>query len=56
VDVFTLVLLLVKVKYGKDRRAKGAIFEEELRRKSLCSCSHLKRSKIVKKGEPAKEP
>jgi hypothetical protein len=49
VDVFTLVLLLKKVKVGKERKAKGAVFEEELRRKSLCSCSHLKWSKIVKK-------
>ncbi len=31
-DLFALVLQLEKVKYCKERRAKGAIFEEELRR------------------------
>jgi hypothetical protein len=35
VDIFILVLLLKKVKVGKERKAKGAVVEEELSMNSL---------------------
>jgi hypothetical protein len=40
---FNLGLPLEGVKHDKEMGAKGAIVEEELRRKSLLYCSYLKR-------------